>query len=152
MTRIPASALLLGLAGLLPFLWGAAGILAPGLTAWSLGVLPGRFHGPAVMQIYGIVILSFMAGVIWGFATRASGRQAGLFYMMSVLPPIWAFFFATGATGPALAALLAGFVGLLPIDWTAMRAGLAPAWWMQLRLLLTTIVGACLVVGLGAAP
>jgi hypothetical protein len=152
MTRIPASALLLGLAGLLPFLWGAAGILAPGLTAWSLGFLPGRFHGPAVMQIYGIVILSFMAGVIWGFATRASGRQAGLFYALSVLPPIWAFFFATGPTGPALAALLAGFVALLPIDWTAMRAGLAPVWWMQLRLLLTTVVSACLIVGLGAAP
>jgi hypothetical protein len=41
MTRIPASALVLGLAGLLPFLWGAAGSLAPGLTVWSLGFLPG---------------------------------------------------------------------------------------------------------------
>lgn len=150
MTRIPASALALGLAGLLPFLWGAAGILAPGLTAWSLGFLPGRFHGAAVMQIYGLVILSFMAGVIWGYATRATGRLAAYFYALSVLPPIWAFFTATGATGPALMALLIGFVALLPIDWTAARAGLAPSWWMSLRLLLTTVVAACLIVGLGA--
>jgi hypothetical protein len=150
MTRIPASALALGLAGLLPFLWGTAGILAPGLSAWSLGFLPGRFHGASVMQIYGLVILSFMAGVIWGFATRATGRLATYFYALSVLPPIWAFFTATGATGPALMALLVGFVALLPIDWTAARAGLAPPWWLSLRLLLTTVVAACLVVGLGA--
>jgi hypothetical protein len=147
MTRIPASPLLLGLAGLLPFLWGAATTLAPGLAAPLAGVLPGRFVGPAVLQIYGLVILSFMAGVIWGYATRAEGSQAGLFYALSVLPPIWAFFAATGATGPALVALIAGFVALLPIDWTAARAGLAPGWWMSLRLLLTTIVVLCLLVG-----
>jgi len=152
MSRIPASALALGLAGLLPFLWGAAGILAPGLTDWASGFLPGRFQGAAVMQIYGLVILSFMAGVIWGFATRATGLVAGYFYALSVLPPIWAFFAATGATGPALMALLVGFVALLPIDWTAARAGLAPDWWMRLRLLLTTVVAACLIVGLGAEP
>jgi len=150
MSRIPASALALGLAGLLPFLWGAAGILAPGLTDWASGFLPGRFQGAAVMQIYGLVILSFMAGVIWGFATRATGLVAGYFYALSVLPPIWAFFAATGATGPALIALLVGFVALLPIDWTAARAGLAPDWWMRLRLLLTTVVAACLIVGLSA--
>jgi hypothetical protein len=152
MTRIPASPLLLGLAGLLPFAWGAATTLWPDLAAPLAGVLPGRFFGPAVMQIYGIVILSFMAGVIWGFGTRAEGSRAGLFYALSVLPPIWAFFTATGATGPALIALIGGFVALLPIDWTAARAGLAPGWWMSLRLLLTTIVVLCLAVGLGAAP
>jgi hypothetical protein len=152
MTRIPAPALALGLAGLIPFLWGAAGMLAPGLTSWSLGGLPGRFHGAAVMQIYGLVILSFMAGVIWGFATRASGPQAGYFYALSVLPPIWAFVTATGATGPALMALLIGFVALLPIDWTATRAGLTPPWWMRLRLILTTVVVVCLIVGLSAEP
>jgi hypothetical protein len=150
MTRSPASALVLGLAGLLPFLWGAAGSLAPGLTVWSLSILPGRFQGPAVMQIYGLVILSFMAGVIWGFATKADGRQAGLFYVLSVLPPIWAFIAATGPTETALWALLAGFVAVLPIDWTAARAGLAPPWWMRLRLLLTAVVATCLIVGTGA--
>lgn len=152
MTRIPAPALFLGLAGLLPFLWGAATVVLPGPTAPVASLLPGRFVGPAVLQIYGIVILSFMAGVIWGFGTRAGKRQAGLFYALSVLPPIWAFIAATGATGPALAALLAGFIALLPIDWTAARAGLAPDWWMPLRLGLTGIVSVCLLLGLLAGP
>lgn len=152
MTRIPAPALLLGLSGLLPFLWGALTAWSPGLAAAASGVLPGRFIGPAVLQIYGLVILSFMAGVIWGFATRATGRVAAYFYALSVVPPIWAFFAATAATGPALLALLIGFMALLPIDWTAMRAGLAPPWWMRLRLILTTVVVACLVAGLSAGP
>jgi hypothetical protein len=147
MTRIPTVPLLLGLAGLIPFLWGAVTSVLPGLGA---GLLPGRFLGGTVLQVYGIVILSFMAGVIWGFGTRAEESQAGLFYALSVLPPIWAFLAASGATAPALMALAAGFVALLAVDWTAKRAGLAPAWWMSLRLLLTAIVVACLLVGLRA--
>jgi hypothetical protein len=108
MTRIPASALVLGLAGLLPFLWGAAGILAPGLTAWSLGFLPGRFHGPAVMQIYGLVILSFMAGVIWGFGHVRPGAGGALLRVVGRAADLGVFF-ATGATGNRrLLALLAG--------------------------------------------
>ena len=147
MTRIPTSALLLGLSGLLPFLWGALTAHLPGVApAW----LPGRFAGAAVLQGYGIVILSFMAGVIWGFGTRASGRQATLFYVISVLPPLWAFFAATGPASAALTALLAGFVALLAVDLSAARAGLAPHWWMALRLLLTGVVALCLLGGLWA--
>lgn len=149
MTRIPTPALLLGLSGLLPFLWGAVTAYLPGLApAW----LPERFAGAVVLQGYGIIILSFMAGVIWGFATRASGRQAALFYVVSVLPPLWAFFAATGPVAPALTALLAGFVALLAVDYSAMRAGLAPRWWMALRLLLTGAVALCLLAGLWAVP
>jgi hypothetical protein len=147
MTRIPTPALLLGLSGLLPFLWGALTAQLPGLApSW----LPARFAGGLVLQSYGIVILSFMAGVIWGFGTRASGRQAAAFYVISVLPPLWAFFAATGAVELALTALLAGFVALLAVDFTAARAGLAPPWWMALRLLLTSVVALCLLLGLRA--
>jgi hypothetical protein len=91
------------------------------------------------MQIYGIVILSFMAGVIWGFATRATGGRRGCSTLVG-LPPIWAFLLCHRPHGTGACRASGGFVALLPIDWTAMRAGLAPAWWMQLRLLLTTVV------------
>ncbi|MEC7670198.1 MAG: DUF3429 domain-containing protein, partial [Pseudomonadota bacterium] len=37
-----------------------------------------------------------------------------------------------------------GFIALLGLDFTFWRWGLAPAWWMQLRVLLTTLVVACL--------
>jgi hypothetical protein len=48
--------------------------------------------------------------------------------------------------GPVAAAtsLIAGFAGLLALDWLFARQGLAPAWWMPLRMLLTAIVIVCL--------
>src|SRR6056297_1913970 len=51
-----------------------------------------------------------------------------------------------GGGGPVSAAvyLVAGFVGLLGLDWMFRRQGLAPHWWMRLRLLLTAVVVVCL--------
>jgi hypothetical protein len=44
--------------------------------------------------------------------------------------------------------LMAGFAGLLMIDAAFARQGLAPPWWMTLRVPLTVMVVACLAVGL----
>jgi hypothetical protein len=147
MTRIPLSALMLGLAGLIPFLWGAITHAIPDLAQWSAGVLGQRFTGQFLLQGYGIVILAFMSGVIWGFATKATGPVASTGYALSVLPALWAFFMGTGAPAPALIALGAGFVGLLLVDWMFWKQGLAPDWWMALRGLLSAIVVACLAIG-----
>lgn len=139
MSAVPRPALWLGLAGLLPFLWGTVTALLPELDAF----LGGRFAGVALLTGYGIVILSFMSGVIWGFATRADGAGATALYALSVVPALWAF-----SLGPVSLWLLAlGFVTLLGVDAYCARAGLAPPWWMRLRLLLTTVVAACLVLG-----
>jgi hypothetical protein len=48
-----------------------------------------------------------------------------------------------GPTGSALS-LIAGFVGLLGLDWLYGRQGLTPTWWMPLRSLLTLVVVLCL--------
>ncbi|MEO0918937.1 MAG: DUF3429 domain-containing protein, partial [Pseudomonadota bacterium] len=40
----------------------------------------------------------------------------------------------------------AGFIALLGLDFTFQKQGLAPEWWMRLRLLLTGIVVLCLAV------
>jgi hypothetical protein len=146
MTPIPRSALLLGLAGLIPFFWGAASQLAPALADWGTGVLGPRFVGPYVSLSYGTVILAFMSGVLWGFATRAEGAVASSGYVLSVVPALWAFFFVGGGPVSAAIWLAAGFVGLLGLDLLFWRHGLAPAWWMQLRLMLTAGVLACLSV------
>lgn len=140
MAAIPRSALLLGLAGLIPF--AAAALMA--LTGTTLPLLPGD---PATLAIsYGVVILAFMSGVLWGFATRANGAGATLGYVLSVLPALWAFFGTMGEARSAMIALILGFAGLLLLDrWFWVR-NLAPAWWMRLRLLLTGVVLACLVV------
>ena len=146
MTPIPRSALLLGLAGLIPFFWGAASQLAPALADWGTGVLGPRFVGPYVSLSYGTVILAFMSGVLWGFATRAEGAVASSGYVLSVVPALWVFFFVGGGPVSAAIWLAAGFVGLLGLDLLFWRHGLAPAWWMQLRLMLTAGVLACLSV------
>ena len=144
MTDIPRSALLLGLAGLLPFLWGAATVLVPGLAEWGVRAIGPRFAGPYVLLSYGTVILSFMSGVLWGFATKAEGQVAATAYALSVLPALWAFFFVGGGPVSAAIDLIFGFVGLLGLDWMFWRQALAPAWWMRLRVPLTAVVVFCL--------
>lgn len=145
---IPPAPLLLGLAGLLPFLWGAATTLSPDLAQWSTEALGPRLTGPYAQLQYGTIILSFMSGVIWGFATRATGGRAAMWYAASVLPALWAFFMVGGGVERSALALMAGFAGLLIFDWGAWRQALAPEWWMRLRLLLTVVVLPCLAVAL----
>lgn len=146
MTAIPRSALILGLAGLIPFLWGAANVLIPATVGWGGRFLPPMFMGTYVSLTYGVVILSFMSGVLWGFATKAEGQAAALGYALSVIPALWGFFMVNGAPGDAAVNLFAGFAGLLMLDYAFARQGLAPVWWMKLRVLLTAVVLACLAV------
>jgi hypothetical protein len=40
--------------------------------------------------------------------------------------------------------LIFGFIGLLGLDWMFWRQGLAPPWWMRLRVGLTFVVVLCL--------
>ncbi len=140
MNAIPRSALLLGLAGLIPFLWGALTVLHPDLGLWGQMTLGGRFVGPYVQLFYGAIILSFMSGVLWGFAAQATGRTATAGYILSVIPALWAFFMTGGGPVTAAMNLIVGFLALLLLDWHFWRLELAPPWWMHLRVLLTVIV------------
>ncbi|MFK7763423.1 MAG: DUF3429 domain-containing protein [Roseobacter sp.] len=147
MTRIPLAPLLLGLAGLIPFLWGALTYLSPQMAQWGADSLGARFIGPYVQLFYGSIILSFMSGVLWGFATKARGARAATGYVLSVIPALWAFFMTGGGPTTAGMNLIFGFLGLLALDFAFSAWGLTPRWWMSLRVLLTSIVIACLAVG-----
>lgn len=147
---IPRTPLLLGLAGLLPFFWGAAGTLWPGFAAIGADLVGPGLVGVPVLTRYGVVILAFMSGVIWGFAAHADDRRAPLAYVLSVIPALWAFFLVPGPGPAALIFLIAGFVGLLGIDWLFWSQDLAPRWWMRLRVLLTFAVVTSLTAGLFA--
>jgi hypothetical protein len=147
MTQIPRSALILGLAGVLPFGWGALTLVSDAASQWGMDVLGARFIGPYVQLSYGMVILSFMSGVLWGFATKAKGGQAATGYALSVIPALWAFFMTGGGPVSAGMNLIFGFLGLLVLDYSFWRWGLAPNWWMQLRVLLTVLVVSCLSLG-----
>ncbi|MFV1440173.1 MULTISPECIES: DUF3429 domain-containing protein [unclassified Phaeobacter] len=147
MSRIPPAPLVLGLVGLIPFVWGALTTQIPALQVWGASHLGARFVGPYVQLFYGSVILSFMSGVLWGFATKTSGMQAVTGYALSVLPALWAFFMTGGGPTSAGINLIYGFAGLLLLDYAFYVWRLTPSWWMQLRLLLTGIVVASLAVG-----
>ena len=147
MTRIPTAPLILSLFGLIPFIWGAASYLHDGLAVWGASAFGPRFVGPYVQLFYGSVILSFMSGVLWGFASRASGPQAATGYVLAVIPALWAFFMTGGGPTSAGTNLIFGFAGLLLLDFAFSHWGLAPAWWIPLRVMLTIVVIACLSVG-----
>lgn len=139
MTRIPTAALVLGMAGLIPFL-GLAGIrvLADDVVL--------RIAAVPQLVTYAGIILSFMAGCIWAFAAQGGRATWGLL-ILAVTPALWAFFLGIAqnflgiALGAHILGLLAlGFAALLPLDRYCQRCGLAPAWWMPLRIGLTVVV------------
>jgi hypothetical protein len=143
---VPKTALILGVAGLLPFVWGASSALSPALASWAGRFVDPLFIGTYVSLTYGTVILSFMSGVLWGFATKADGPEEASGYILSVTPALWAFFMVNGNPGDAAVNLFAGFLGLLALDWHFWKMGTAPDWWLRLRVGLTAVVLACLAV------
>lgn len=147
MSGIPRAPLFLGLVGLIPFVWGALTYLSGDLNDWGRQELGSRFVGPYIQLFYGSVILSFMSGVLWGFATKTSGSKAATCYALSVLPALWAFFMTGGGPVTAGTNLMYGFAGLLMLDAMFSYWRLTPVWWMRLRILLTAVVLACLAVG-----
>lgn len=139
---IPLPAFVFGLIGLVPFLAGAS------LATWPLRgeFLEGLARDNWLLLHYGTVILCFMSGVLWGFATRAEteGTEAALTYTLASLPAV----FSAVALAPfhtnQVAMLIAGFVGLLLLDFWFWIEGIAPVWWMRFRAFLTVVVVASL--------
>ncbi len=138
MTPPPRSATILGAAGLLPFI---AGVLA------IYGLMPGVSNtvtGYLILQGYGVAILAFMGGCLWGFAAQA-GRTGWRAFAVSVTPGLWAF--SVTFSPDALLSLIIGFVFLLILDLIFRGWGLGPKWWLTLRLPLTLGVLICLGLG-----
>jgi hypothetical protein len=152
MSRIPSPALVLGLAGLIPFLWGGATSVPLLHDMLRPLALPASFVGVPLLAAYGTIILSFMAGVIWGFVSREGGPWMASGLALSVLPALWIFAFTDQPDRTQLAALIAGFCGLLAIDYLCARRKLAPDWWVPLRLMLTAVVVFCLFIGFLFTP
>ena len=151
-SQIPRPALLLGLAGILPF---ALGVLTALTTA---PVEPdGTFRlvtpqtAPDLMISYGKIILSFMSGCLWGFATRSETHQWRN-YGLSVLPALYVFFFVGGSDAEQLMRLAFGFVAILALDAAYMRWRLAPHWWLTLRVMITAIVVTFLMIASANLP
>ena len=135
MTRqLPAFAVLLGLAGLLPFI--ACGLLA---------ITPAGDRGAQALAAYGAVILAFLGGVHWGFALpEPSGRGERSRLSLGVLPSLigWVALLLTVAVNASagLGLLLIGFVATTLVEARGAAAGLVPRGYMRLRYGLSGLV------------
>jgi hypothetical protein len=146
--KIPTGALILGLSGVLPFAWGAVTLLSEEAFNFGIENFGARFVGPLIQLSYGVIILCFMSGVLWGFATKMDEKNGSLGYILSVLPALWAFLsMGRGPISDSIS-LIVGFLAVLLIDRHFYLLKLTPFWWMNLRIPLTFIVISLLALGI----
>lgn len=156
---VPAPARYLGLGGLIPF----------AVTALGPWLWPEQVLAAASIQIaYAAVILAFLGGVHWGLAMAGYGAPAGEAARQrhmakrlawAVTPALVGWAGALVADPTVAVTVMAGAFALLLVgDTRAAAAGLAPAWYLPLRRVLTLGVLVCLgallaamLVGPGAA-
>ena len=149
MKKIPNSALILGLAGLIPFFWGAVtsyNFVSENLKLTGLG---DEYIGSNVNLIYGTIILAFMSGVLWGFAANVGDKRRTVGLILSILPALWAFFTFNSTLINPFISLIIGFLGVFAIDVRFYYWQLTPEWWLSLRSILTLFVIIFLSVNIG---
>ena len=145
---IPLTALVLGAAGLIPFVAGA--------SALTLGLpVPGLGAGEALARlvtIYGIAILSFLGGVRWGIALGFEDKRlASRDFIIAVVPALVGWGAAMLAPSAALWVLCVAFVLLGLLDYGLVCRYAAPEWYGRLRLALSAVAALALGVAAGAA-
>lgn len=141
MRSVPALPRALGLAGLLPqFACVAALYLGP--QEW-------RYAAQAIAFGYAALIISFLGGLWWGIAAMAPAAQnrrtLGWVWVAAVMPSLvalvaylpWVF----GETWPEPSLVMLGGGILMSLAVDAKLRGIAPAWWMALRVPLSLGLG-----------
>ncbi|TKW73462.1 MAG: DUF3429 family protein [Staphylococcus hominis] len=103
-------------------------------------------------SVYAALILSFLGGLWWGLAAAAASPPRWV-WLAAVLPSLWALAalaagLAGGSTMLALLPLAAAILLTPLLDRRLVSEGMAPHWWMRLRIplslglgLLTAIAG-----------
>ncbi len=147
-SNIPKGALILALLGVVPFAWGVATLISEQAFNFGIDNFGARFVGPLIQLSYGIIILSFMSGVLWGFATKMDKNNASQGYILSVIPALWAFFSMGRGPISDTISLIVGFVAVLLIDRYFYLLKLTPNWWMSLRIPITLLVVSLLGLGI----
>lgn len=135
---MPRTAAWLGYGGLLPFVILAAATLVDGRHAllWSDSLFA-----------YGAVILSFVGAVHWGFAmtlSELSASQRSQCFVWSVIPALLAWAALLLAPMGASALLVVGFLAHYWQDRRLASNAKLSAWYLPLRLRLTSIACLCL--------
>jgi hypothetical protein len=130
-------AILVGIAGLVPFIAGVVGLFA--LPANSVAIL-GWFY------LYSAGILAFMGGIYWTMALQLENRSYPQSPLVTMLLS-QVFFVGAGLglllhTPQKILLYTVAFALLYLVDVRWMRQ-YWPAWYLKLRLLLTVVVLLC---------
>lgn len=139
-SKIPGAAKWLGGMGALPFVFLAAAIHEVG----------GLYNpiAPSAILAYGAIILSFLGGAQWGLsiAVRNNAGSTAERLTTSILPSLvgWAALFMPLDQG--LLVLAGAFAVVLAIDLLWHRKGRSPDWYPRLRVALTSVVIASLLI------
>ena len=137
-----ATARVLGLAGLLPFLAGATALAvldAPGLRAWAATALVA----------YGALIATFLGGIHWGLAMRGM-QPVNVRLGWGVSPSLLAWVALLLPVGPGLGLLAVLLAVCYAVDRT-LYASAGLSGWLGLRLQLTSVATLCCLAGAWAA-
>jgi hypothetical protein len=150
--RLPSAAIVLGIAGLVPFIGlGIAALATPDETAAQ--------HYLLALVAFGAVTLAFLGGVHWGFVLHPSALPEGMTVEerrdatrlgLGVLPSLLGFAALLtpelGIAEVGLAVLIAGYLATVITEAQLRRRQLMPGGYMRLRWVLSTVVLVVLVV------
>jgi hypothetical protein len=136
--RLPILAVILGLAGIIPF-------LLCGLAA-AQSNSPEAVMAAYVLIGYGAVILAFLGGVHWGFTLSTAHDPAEIpRLILGVLPALagWAALAASLYAGQPIIGLLlliAAYILVIIAEWHGHRRGWVPGGYIGMRLAITCVV------------
>jgi hypothetical protein len=101
---------------------------------------------------YAALILSFLGGMWWGLAARQAERCPPWIWWAAVAPSLVAFAtafpWAVGGAwpGPSLVILGIALILSLLVDRRLVSLGIAPDWWMGLRVPLSLGLGSLTII------
>jgi len=140
---LPTLAIILGIAGIIPFAVLGIASVGGGSPTSSLTAVRGLVG-------YGAVILAFLGGVHWGFTLGEAKdpRATRARLTLGVLPSLvgWVALFASIVASPviSLIILIAGFIGTVVVEARAQARDLMPSGYMALRWIMSVVVVALL--------
>jgi hypothetical protein len=139
-TSVPPLAVILGIAGLIPFI-GFAFLAISGNDGGlsTIGLSPRT-----ILSAYGAVIASFLGGIRWGAAAARDGGNAD--YVLAIIPSLvaWAALAVPAPWDLRVLGILVLLWGL--VDQDLPRRGLVPNWLGWLRLVLSGVAGVALLL------
>lgn len=140
-TRASASTVAswIGYAGLIPFV--------ASLALCYLGDPPAQQFGIRALGAYAAVILSFIGGIHWGVATQKTTDETVGWYLGSVIPSLLGWLALLLRPSATMAVLLLCFLAWFVYERMTPIARTFPAWFVRLRLRLTS--GAVVTLMLG---